>query len=359
MRAAILPASGLDTLEVRDDVVLKSDLAPRQVRVRVRATGVCHSDLAAMAGGMPLRTPALLGHEAAGEVVEVGPLVQDVEPGDHIIVSAVPPCGRCPNCLRGQGSMCRNFASMFRAVPHHRVSGKDLYAFCNVGSFAEEIVLPEESAIRIDRDVPFDIASIVGCAVATGVGAVINAARVEPGALVLVIGCGGVGISVIQAARLVGALVVAVDRTPEKLGMARENGAAYAVTADELDELGRSLHGGEGFDYAFEAIGRADTIRAGYDAVRRGGNLLVLGIGRPDEAVPLNAYELAWSGKTITGSTYGSGDPRRDFPKIIDLWRAGRLDLERLVSTRVALQDINTSLEAVRAGAGIRHVVLL
>ena len=358
MWGAILRATGSAPLDVRDDVDLIGGPGPGEVQLRVHATGLCHSDLSAMNATMPVSLPAVLGHEAAGEVVEVGAGVSHVVPGDHVVVAAVPPCGRCPFCLRGSANLCVNFRTMFSTPPRHRCDGADVHSFCGIGSFAEQTVLPADAVVPIDPDVPFDVACIVGCAVVTGVGAVINEATVESGASVVLFGCGGVGMSVLLGARLAGASpIVAVDPSEVRRRTALELGATHAVAPDQLRALGRSLHGGLGFDYAFEAAGLSRTVRAAYDSVRRGGTAVVLGIGGQEDPVQFSAYELAWSAKRLVGSTYGSGDVRREFPRLLSLWRAGLLPIDELITHRLGIGEINDGIAAMGRGEGIRQVV--
>ncbi len=359
MRGAILHRHGDTALEVRDDLALVRDPGPGEVRLRVHASGLCHSDLAAMAGQMPAPLPSVLGHEVAGEVLEVGRGVERVRVGDHVVVASVPPCGRCEFCLAGKTNLCVSFRTMFDPKALHTFADGPAYAFCGVGGFATETLIPQDAAIVVPPTVPYDIASLVGCAVTTGVGAVINEADVSAGDLVAVIGCGGVGMSVILGAQLAGAAaIVAVDTSAVKRAQALNLGATHAVDPADLRAVGKAVHGGTGFHFAFEAVGRPETIRAAYDCVRRGGTAVVLGIGAADQQVQFSAYELAWTAKRLVGSTYGSGDVRADFPRLLGLWEAGRLPLDRLITHRHPLSDINAAIAGLRAGEGIRHVVL-
>ncbi|HEY1974041.1 MAG TPA: alcohol dehydrogenase catalytic domain-containing protein [Pseudonocardia sp.] len=358
MWGAVLPNARSPRLDVCDDIELTGPPGPGEVRLRVHATGLCHSDLSAMDGSMPIRLPAVLGHEAAGTIVEVGEGVSTTQVGDHVVVAAVPPCGRCHFCVRGEAYLCVNFASMFTPKSRHQRRGEKLNAFCGIGSFAAHTVLPQDAVVPIDPEVPFDVACIVGCAVVTGVGAVFNAAKMRPGATVVVLGCGGVGMSVVLGARAAGAsTIVAVDPSEAKQRTALRLGATHAVPPDQLTVTGKAIHRGTGFDHAFEAVGRSQTVRAAYDAVRRGGSVVVLGIGDRKDPVQFSAYELAWSAKTVMGSTYGSGDVRHEFPRLLSLWRSGVLPLTELISARLPIGEINEGLDAMRRGEGIRHVV--
>lgn len=354
MRAAVLRRSGETELDVVDVEV--AGLGTGMVRVAMRATGVCHSDVSAMGGTFPIETPCVLGHEGVGEVVAVGRGVTDLAIGDHVIATGVAPCGSCAFCRGGAGHLC------IRAVmvsPNFRLDGEPLYALAGIGSFGEEVLLAQEAAVKIPADVPWEVAAPIGCGVTTGVGAVLNAARLTPGSSVVVYGCGGVGTAVIQGARLAGAAeIVAVDLDPDKRASARRFGATHTAAPDDLARLGAELTGeGGGFDYGFEAVGLPETIRATYDAVRRGGTAVVVGVGHPDQQVAFNAYELAYDDKTLRGCWFGSGDPRIEFGRLLRLWRAGQLDISGMISHRGGLDDINTALDDIRAGRVIRTVL--
>lgn len=357
MLAAVLRNVGDEALDIVDTAEVVAT-GPRHVRVAVRCTGVCHSDLSAMNGTIPQATPAVLGHEGVGEVVEVGEGVTNVVPGDHVIVVWVPPCGKCAYCLSGQANLCMELMIAGGATPRFVVDGLPAFGFAGTGTFAEEVVLPQEAVVKVDDDVPWEIASLIGCGVMTGVGAAINSARVVPGSSVVVFGCGGVGISIVQGARVAGAAeIVAVDLVDSKLEDAKRFGATHAVKPDELDAVRNEITAGQGFDYAFEAIGLPQTIRACYDNVRRGGTATVVGVGRADQTVEFNAFELFFMERTLRGTIYGSADVRRDFHRVIRLWKAGRLDLEGMVSQRLGLKEINKAFDDMRAGTVIRTVI--
>lgn len=348
-------AIGDEELHVRD---LELDgPGPGEVRIRIAATGICHSDLSGMTGTIPCPTPAVLGHEGAGEVVAVGDGVTGIAVGDHVVVAWSPPCGTCTTCLRGQPHLCT--ALMGSAFsPKWRLDGDPCFSFAGAGTFAQEVVLAAQAAIVIDKDVPWEIASLIGCAVTTGVGAAINSARVTPGSSVVVLGCGGVGISVIQGARIAGAAeIVAVDTMAAKHEWAKKFGATHAATPDEVGELLNSITGGEGFDYAFECVGSPTTIRSAFDLTRRGGTTTVVGVGRQDAEVTFNAFELFFAEKTLRGTYYGSADVRTDFHRLLRLWRAGRLDLESMISRRLQLDEINDGISSLRRGEVIRQVI--
>ncbi len=357
MRAAVLRNTGDTTLDVVGDVGVV-DTEAGFVRVAIKATGVCHSDLSAMNGTIPQPAPAVLGHEGAGEIVEVGPGVTSVAVGDHVIVVWVPPCGKCRYCIGGQPNLCSEIMMSAGFSPRFVLDGEPCFGMAGTGTFCEEVVLPEQAVVKVDDDVPWEIASLIGCGVMTGVGSAINAAKVTPGSSVAVFGCGGVGVSIIQGARLAGAAeIVAIDLVAERRDDALRFGATHAVSPDNLDDVKGEITGGEGFDYAFEAVGLPSTIRGAYDAARRGGTACIVGVGRMEETVSFSAFELFYAEKTLMGTIYGSADVRRDFSRLIRLWRAGRLDLEGMISQKVGLGDINTALDDMRAGRVIRTVV--
>jgi S-(hydroxymethyl)glutathione dehydrogenase/alcohol dehydrogenase len=357
VKAAVLHEVGNDKLDVRDDVE-STPVTPGKVRIRIKATGVCHSDLSAMNGTIPCAVPAVLGHEGAGEVVEVGDGVTGLAVGDHVVVCWSPQCGHCNECVNGRPHLCMTFMMDAFMDTHFTMGDTALFGMAGAGTFAEELIVPEAGAIKIDSDVPFDIASLIGCGVMTGAGAVINAAEVKPGSTVLVIGCGGVGISAIQGAKICGAAtIVAVDMVEQKLGWAKQFGATHAVTPDDLPAALLELTGGSGFDYAFEVVGRSDTIRTAYDSTRRGGTTVVVGVGRAEDMVQFSAFELFYNEKNLRGSYYGTANIRRDFPRLINLWRSGQLDLEGMITRRLSIEEINDAFTAMQAGDVIRQVI--
>lgn len=357
MRAAVLRQIGDHKVDVVDSAELV-ETGPDMVRVAIRATGICHSDLSAMSGTFGIPTPCILGHEGVGEIVEVGSDVTDLKVGDHVIAAGVTQCGDCAFCLTGQGHLC--IKSSF-VEPRFHIGGESVFALAGIGSFSEQVLLAQQAAIKIPADIPWDVASLVGCGVTSGVGAAINAAEVTPGSSVIVFGCGGVGTSVIQGARLAGAAeIVAVDVVAEKRENARRFGATHAVAPADVARVKAEITGdADGFDYSFEAVGTSSTIRATYDAARRGGTAVVVGVGRKDEIVEFNAYEFAYGDKTLRGSWFGSGDPRIEFPRILRAWSAGRLDLEGLITTRYRLMDINTAFDDIESGQVIRAVLTM
>jgi S-(hydroxymethyl)glutathione dehydrogenase / alcohol dehydrogenase len=358
MRAAVLQAIGDDKFDIRDDVLLIPP-GPGEVQVRVRAAGVCHSDLSARDGGLPQPVPAVLGHEAAGDVVAVGEGVEGVAVGDRVIANWLPACQNCSSCLRGEPYLCMAHVMMGYVQPRFLLGDTPVFGMAGCGAFAEQMVLPRVGVVPIAADVPYDVAALIGCGVMTGVGAVINTARMPAGSTVLVIGCGGVGIAAIQGARLAGAaLIVAVDTVPAKHEVARRFGAGYAVTPDALSDLATEVTGGEGFDYAFDVVATPQTLRTAWTAARRGGTIVVVGAGRSDQQVQFSPFELLFEGKRILPSLYGSANARRDYGRLLDLWRAGRLDLDGMISQRLRLDEVNQAMAALGNGDVIRQVII-
>lgn len=357
MRAAVLMAKGDEHARIVTDAEPIA-VGPTDVRVRVHATGVCHTDLSVIRGIIPSRPPVVLGHEGAGEVIDVGAAVTHLNIGDHVVVSWIPPCGRCRRCIEGQPYLCNAISTATNSSPRFTVAGEPVHAFAGAGTMAEEITLPAQAAVAIDPTVPWDVASLLGCGVTTGIGAAINAAKVTPGSSVAVFGAGGIGISIIQGARVAGAAeLVAIDPVESKRNMALAFGATHAVDPAGFADLRQDLTGGEGFDFAFEAVGATATIRATYDAARRGGTACIVGAGRADEKVEFSPFELFSSDKRLIGTLYGSSDVRRDFPRIIRLWKAGRIDLEEMVTRTRPLEELDQAFADMSTGRVIRTVL--
>ncbi|MFC0600831.1 Zn-dependent alcohol dehydrogenase [Streptomyces palmae] len=359
MRAAVLHETGQTRLDVLDGVEAVG-LGPGRVRLRMRATGLCHSDVSAMTGVLPQPAPFVPGHEGAGEVLEVGDGVAGLAAGDRVLVCWLPACGNCPSCARGQTQLCLT-GFLNAGTPNFARPGgspEHLFGFAGTGTFAEEVVVDAGCAVPIPDDLPYDIAALIGCGVTTGLGAVLNTARVAAGSSVAVIGCGGVGISTVQGARAVGAAqIVAVDPVESRREAALRFGASEAVAPEALADARDRITGGEGFDYVFEVVGTAATARAAYDATRRGGTLCVVGAGALDDFLKLSMFELFFDEKRILPSLYGGGDVRRSYQRTIALWRAGRIDLAGLITHRVRLSEINDAIDQMRTGAGLRTCV--
>ncbi len=357
MRAALVRKGGQERTEVRADVTMRP-LGPGDVKVRIKASGVCHSDLSAMAGVLPNKKPFVLGHEGAGEVVEVGEQVPGLNTGDHVIVCWVPPCGRCADCLSGEGNLCTELFAKTALTANFVADGAPLYGMCGTGTWAEEVVLPWQCAVPVAKDVPFDVAALIGCGVTTGVGAALNTARVEPGSTVAVIGCGGVGIAAIQGARIAGAAdIVAIDPSEPKRELVARFGATRAVAPEDARAAREELTGQRGFDYVFECVGRGGLVRQAYDLTRRGGAVVVVGAGARDDQVSFSMAELFYDSKRILPTWYGGADVRVEYGRLVRLWRAGRLDLESMITARLPVERVDEALDQMRAGEGIRSII--
>ncbi|MFF3318576.1 Zn-dependent alcohol dehydrogenase [Streptomyces sp. NPDC003035] len=357
IRAAILPAVG-SPLEIAG--IELPEPGPGQVRIRLAAAGVCHSDLSLSNGTMRLPMPAVLGHEGAGTVLSVGEGVTHVAPGDAVVLNWAPSCGTCHPCSIGEIWLCAD--ALTGAANVHAVTedGTELHPGLNVGAFAEETVVAAGCVLPVPDGVPLTDAALLGCAVLTGWGAIHHAARVRQGESVAVFGVGGVGLATLQAARIAGAsTIVAVDVSPEKEALARAAGATeYVVASETTAREIRKLTGGQGADVAVECVGRAVTIRTAWDSTRRGGRTTVVGIGGKDQQVTFNALELFHWGRTLSGCVYGNSDPAKDLPVLAEHIRAGRLDLSTLVTERITLDGIPGAFDNMLAGKGGRALVV-
>ncbi|QFZ77252.1 zinc-binding dehydrogenase [Streptomyces fagopyri] len=357
VRAAVLPAVGAP-LEIAE--IDLPEPGPGQVRVRLAAAGVCHSDLSLSDGTMRVPVPAVLGHEGAGTVVSVGEGVTGIAPGAEVVLNWAPSCGSCHACSLGEVWLCADALTGAGNVYARRTSdGSDLHPGLNVAAFAEETVVAAGCVLPAPDGIPLADAALLGCAVLTGYGAVHHSAGVRPGESVAVFGVGGVGLAALQAARIAGASkIVAVDVSAAKESLARAAGATdYVVASDTTAREIRALTGRHGVDVAVECVGRAVTIRAAWDSTRRGGRTTVVGIGGKDQQVTFNALEIFHWGRTLAGCVYGNCDPARDLPVLAEHVRAGRLDLAMLVTERIGLEGIPGAFENMVAGKGGRAVV--
>ncbi|WP_405838464.1 Zn-dependent alcohol dehydrogenase [Streptomyces sp. NBC_01518] len=358
VRAAVLPAVGAP-LEIAE--IDLPDPGPGQVRIRLAAAGVCHSDLSLTNGTMRVPVPAVLGHEGAGRVVAVGEGVTHVSPGAPVILNWAPSCGTCHACILGEVWLCANALNGAADVYAHRASdGSDLHPGLNVAAFAEETVVAASCVLPLPEGIPLTDAALLGCAVLTGYGAIHHSARVREGETVAVFGVGGVGLATLQSARIAGATtIVAVDVSPEKEELARAAGATdYVVASENTAREIRALTGKQGVDVAVECVGRAVTIRTAWESTRRGGRTTVVGIGGKDQQVTFNALELFHWGRTLSGCVYGNSDPAKDVPVLAEHVRAGRLDLGALVTERIGLDGIPGAFENMVAGKGGRALVV-
>jgi S-(hydroxymethyl)glutathione dehydrogenase/alcohol dehydrogenase len=358
VRAVVLPAVGAP-LEIAE--IDLPEPGPGQVRVRLAAAGVCHSDLSLSDGTMRVPVPAVLGHEGAGTVVSVGDGVTHLAPGDPVVLNWAPSCGSCHACSLGEVWLCANALRGANDVYARRASdGSDLHPGLNVAAFAEETVVAAGCVLPVPDGIPLTDAALLGCAVLTGYGAVHHSAQVRQGETVAVFGVGGVGLAALQAARIAGAAkIVAVDVSLAKEPLARAAGATdYVVASDTTAREIRALTGKQGVDVAIECAGRAVTIRTAWDSTRRGGRTTVVGIGGKDQQVTFNALEIFHWGRTLSGCVYGNSDPARDLPVLAGHVRAGRLDLGALVTEHIGLEGIPGAFENMVAGKGGRAVVV-
>jgi S-(hydroxymethyl)glutathione dehydrogenase/alcohol dehydrogenase len=364
-KAAVLAGVG-QPLEVRTDVEVDEPHAG-EVRVQMGASGVCHSDLSMQNGTMLTPTPIVLGHEGAGVIESVGPDVTGLEPGDHIVISWVPQCGACYFCRRGQAEICEATSMsvamgwMLDGTTRSRSGGQALHQMAAVGTFSELSVIPAISAIKIPASVDLTVAALIGCGVLTGVGAALNTAVIETGDTVAVVGCGGVGLNVIQGAVIAGAgEIIAVDIHPAKLDLARKFGATTVVDASQRDPVSgvMELTGQRGADVAFEVIGLQQTIDQTIGMTRRGGQAVLVGVASMDATVTLPAFfGVVLAEKTIRGCWYGGSDVRRDVPLILDFYRRGQLQLDELISQTIALEQVNEAFDALKGGEVARSVI--
>lgn len=363
VKAAVL--TGVEApLEVRDDVELAPP-GPGEVRIEVGASGVCHSDLSVKNGTIPLPTPIVLGHEGAGVITEVGEGVTDRAVGDHVVLSFVPHCRECYFCTHGQPYLCEKagamaMGGMLDGTTRLTSQGGPLFQMACLGTFGEQAVVPAISTVKIDEDVPLEVAALLGCGVLTGVGAALNTANIQEGDTVCVIGCGGVGLNVIQGARIAGAAeIVAVDTFDSKLAMAEEFGATTTVNAstDDAVSVVTGLNG-RGADVSFEVIGLPATMDQAINTTRQGGEVVFVGVPRMDAMLELPAaFTFLYLAKTLKGCWYGSANVHDDVPRLLELWRKGDLKLEELISQRIDLGGIDDAFEAMGTGEVARSVI--
>ncbi|MFZ4815578.1 MAG: Zn-dependent alcohol dehydrogenase [Phototrophicaceae bacterium] len=364
MKAAVLYEVGAP-LSV-EEVTLQNPKA-HEVLVRLLATGICHSDIMVMIGTSTVPMPVVLGHEGAGVVEAIGEHVTQVKVGDHVVLSWAPYCGECFYCKENRVNLCESYAPrvldgvlLDGTTRLSNAHGHELKHYSFLSTFAEMTIVPETSCIPVDREVGFSPASLVGCAVTTGIGAAINTAKVKPGSTVAVIGTGGVGLNVIQGAALAGAeKIIALDINPVKEGLAKQFGATHFINTAEADSLDavRALTKGLGADYAFESAGRKQTMEQAYQLARRGGTVVYIGVANSGDTVNLPATQLTRTEKQIMGSFYGGANPRKDFAMIIDLYKGGKLKLDEMIGARYTLDTINEAVTEMRTGKHPRVVL--
>lgn len=359
MRAAVLPEPG-DDLEVEElDPIAPG---PRDVVVAVGASGICHTDLSVRDGlfaGMV--TGAMIGgHEGAGSVVEVGDQVRSVSVGDRVIGAFRPACGSCYSCYRGRSHLCDAHGGFLRTSRAIRADGSEAVAMSGLGTFGELMTCDEASVVRVETDLPDAELALLGCGMTTGVGAALFTADVEPGSSVVVVGCGGVGQSVIQGAAVAGAThIIAVDPVASKRDIALKLGATTALdpSGGPVDEQVRELTRGRGVDYAFDVVGTPEVVAATYRTIGKGGMLVLVGYGPMQSSLTFPAFDLQAQEKTVKGCVAGSAQVRRDFQRFVDLIERGRLDTHTLVSQEIGLAEVNAAMDAMGEGEMIRSVI--
>lgn len=335
-----------------------------ELLVRIDAAGLCHSDLSVVNGDRPRPTPMALGHEAAATVLAAGDPDSGYSTGDKVVLAFLPACGGCADCGAGRGFLCApaaaaNGAGRMLRGGHRLAEGdREVFHHLGVSAFATHAVIDQRSAVKVSGDIPSEIAALFGCAVLTGVGAVLNTAQTRPGESLAIYGLGGVGLAALLGARVVGASpVIAIDPVESKRALALELGASAAVAPSDAEAAIADLTGA-GVDVAIETAGKAAVLDAAYRATRRGGRTVSVGLPNPAERLSLSPVSLVGEGKTLMGSYMGSSIPARDIPRYIALWRAGRLPVERLLTSVSPLSEINTLLDALAAGEAIRQIVI-
>ena len=361
VRAAVLNSIP-GHLDIED--VQIGEPGPREVLIRTAAAGLCHSDLHFMEGKYSYPCPAVLGHESAGVVEAVGSMVHYVQPGDHVITCLSAFCGHCSQCTDGHLSLCENKGTELVRQPGEpprlrRGTGEVVNQYLHLSSFAEQMLVHEQALVKIDPEMPLDIAALIGCGVTTGLGAVFRTARVSPGETVAVIGCGGIGLSAIQGARIAGAnRIIAVDMNEAKLELAQQLGATHVVNASIADPVlaVKELTGG-GVHHAFEAVGLKVTAEQSFQMLRNGGQATVIGMIPLGVKIELSGVDLLYE-KTMTGSNMGSNQFRTDMPRYIDMYLDGRLQLDEMVSERISLDEVNDGFEEMKTGAVARSVIV-
>jgi S-(hydroxymethyl)glutathione dehydrogenase / alcohol dehydrogenase len=357
-KAAVLHEPG-QPLEIEEITLYEP--SPTQVVVRFVGSGVCHSDLSVTRGTFPFMFPTVLGHEGSGIIESVGDAVTRVVPGDHVVLTWMPPCRQCASCLAGQTVLCDVGLAEAIGSSYATVGGVPLVRGLGVAGFATHTLVPEASVVKIPESADLELAALIGCALSTGVGAVFRTARVAPGSTVAVVGCGGVGLSVMQGAKIAGASrIIAVDRLEPKLELARLLGATDLVDASSVDpvEEVKALTGGRGADYTFEVVGIPATIKQSFSMTRRGGTTVLVGAGSATDEVTFTAMDLFLDMKTLVGCVYGSTDPDRDFPGLVDMIERGTIDAEQMITSRIGLDEINDALDQMEAGEGARSLIV-
>ena len=358
VKAAVCRAFGA-ALQIEDIAV--ADPGPGEVRAKVSACAICHSDIHYAEGAWGGDLPAVYGHEAAGVVEAVGPGVSHVAPGDPAVITLVRACGRCPCCTQGFYGSCETRFALDEASPLSDAEGATLIHGLRTGAFAEAVLVEASQVVAIPEDVPLESASLLACGVITGLGAVVNTAKVRAGADVVVIGTGGVGLNAVQGARLAGAgRIIAVDLSDEKLAAAEAFGATQGVNPSQQDLAAtvRALTGGRGADYVFVTVGAKTAVDGAYDLLASGGALVLVGMPAVGETSAFEIVTLANDSKRILGSKMGSSNIHDDIPRLIQLYQQGRFKLDELISARYPLTEINEAIASVKRGEALRNVIV-
>lgn len=361
---AVLYREGAASVAV-EEIQVRGPLTS-EVTIRVAACGVCHSDLSATNGTIQIPPPLVLGHEGAGVVLEVGEGVSDLKAGDHVVSVFVSMCGHCRYCTTGRPQLCDQAAKAAATLPDGSVpttdaNGDPLNVFSGCGVMSEYATLHVDSVVKVDDDVPLDRVALLGCGVMTGVGAVFNTAKVEPGSTAVVFGAGGVGLNAIQACALAGAaMIVAVDPAASKRELATAFGATHTVDPTAEGNVVRTLRKltGGGADYTFECVGRGEVVAQAYGALGKGGKAVVVGVAPPKDQTSITTASLTFGEKTLTGSYFGSARPRQDFPRLLALYRSGRLKLDELVTTEYSIDDAPRAFADLAEGRNARGVIV-
>jgi alcohol dehydrogenase len=371
IRAAVLHEMGkpqpyADSLPLAIEQLDLDGPGPGELLVRVKAAGLCHSDLSVINGDRPRPVPMALGHEAAGVVEELGPGVTDLHVGDHVVMVFVPSCGHCIRCMEGRPALCEpggaanTAGTLFSGARRLRLQGREVHHHLGVSAFADHAVVSRNSVVKIDQSLPLDEAALFGCAVLTGVGAVVNTARVPAGAAVAVVGLGGVGLNALLACRLIGAAeIVAVDLQDDKLALARQLGASHTVNAgdqDCVDQVRAATDGG--VDFAFEMVGSVRAMDVAYRITRRGGTTVSAGLSHPTHDFSLKHVSLVAEERTIKGSYVGSCVPVRDVPRFVTLYRDGQLPVDRVMGEHIGLEDLNAAFDRLASGQTVRQILI-
>jgi S-(hydroxymethyl)glutathione dehydrogenase/alcohol dehydrogenase len=352
--------------QINEFAVVSVNLDPPkigEVLIKMKATGVCHSDLSVVNGSIPSPFPIVLGHEGAGIVDQIGEGVTNVKPGDHVAISCIPSCGSCFYCIHQEPYLCsgaKQDGNLFDGTTRVHKGGEPIFVMSSVGVMAEYAVVPASCVVAIDKAFDFKVVALIGCAVTSGVGAAIRTAEVKPGSTVAVFGCGGVGLNVIQGARIAGAgKIIACDLSAEKMEMAKSFGATDTVDpkGDFVNQI-QAMTNGVGVDYAFDVVGHSKVVEQCINATRKNGVSVLVGVGRFDDRFSVNAAILPFTAKTIKGSMYGSANFKVDFPMYLDLYKAGKLDLDRLVTQTYTLEQAPQAFEDMEKGKNARGVIV-